>query len=91
MNKIRILTSDRGEYMGHQIFCPACRIYHKFKIGDGGHGFDGNMQNPTVYPELLTKPRPHSVCHFMIIRGDIHFQADCTHMFRNLTLELPTI
>jgi len=69
------------------INCPVCKVTHAF---GPAHGFDGNMEQPTIQGSLgWTGPVPDKgvmYCHSQITNGKIFFYEG---EFANQTHELP--
>lgn len=57
--------------------------------------FNGNLEKPTFTPSLLYSwGKPDGVkhvCHLYVTDGQIKYLGDCTHDFRNQTIEMDVI
>lgn len=73
-------------------FCPGykeghCIITPRWK-------FDGNVENPTISPSILTGFPPEMSehrCHSFIRNGQIQFLDDCHHELKGQTVDLPDL
>jgi hypothetical protein len=72
---MKLRHTEDGKYI---FYCPGCKCGHGF---NHVWSFDGDMENPTVSPSLLTKDNAGSCCHLFIKKGMLHFLRDCTHEF----------
>lgn len=70
------------------IECPACGYMHLF---DSRWKWNGSLTAPTFYPSMALRGGGGSICHFFVTDGKIQFQGDCTHAFKDKTLDLPEI
>lgn len=74
------------------IMCPACKVTHAF---GHGHGFDGNMESPTITGSLGWKGEASDgierYCHSQVANGNITFISDSKHEFAGQTLNLPDL
>ncbi len=97
------LRATAGGGIAH--WCPACKSMHIFAIAiplpNGARWqFDGNLVAPTFNPSMnirwgkFVDPKCHlrgGVCHYVITKGKIQYQGDCTHAMRNVTIPLPDL
>jgi len=92
MTKLEAFHNNDGEIEGYLFKCPACPDNHAFwvrphKAPNGASwDFDGNMDNPTFSPSLISRVtpspesgRPQRICHFFLKNGVFEFLGDCTH------------
>lgn len=83
---------SQGKLYGYRIWCPGCLDDHILR----GWTFNGDMARPTFSPSLLVTCRtgegvPDKICHSFIENGQIRYLSDCTHAFKNTTVDLPVI
>lgn len=89
-------------YQGRQTYafhCPGCALYdapnsrlnatHTFRDGPDGWEYNGDADSPTVRPSILVTAHDGRRCHSFITRGQIVFQSDCSHPFKDQTRDLP--
>jgi hypothetical protein len=75
-------------------WCPGCMAAHQFNISSSDHpsgmrwGFDGDLKNPSVEPELMVL-NGATVCRHVLRAGKLHFADDCTHALADQVVELP--
>jgi len=89
----------------YYLFCPGCHAQLKVDHPDNPkawenaalhcfstnvHGFNGDMDRPTLTPSLLCKGQA-SVCHSFVRDGRIEFLSDCTHPLANQTVDLSDV
>ncbi len=106
MAKIKRYTETEGGYHGELAFmCPGCKCRHfindqETKIKNAPvWGFNGNYENPTITPSVLTKypvlndddSVNYNTCHSFITDGKIQFLGDCEHELAGQTVELPNL
>lgn len=79
-----ISLSDNQRYV---FFCPGCKRVHFFS---DRWSFNGDMENPTVTPSILTGKHDFNTdrCHSFITDGQIQFQSDCYHELAGQTVPL---
>lgn len=72
-------------------FCPGCKQIHA--ISPKIHSFNGNFEKPTFSPSVLITwgGQPNWCCHSFVRGGFIQFLGDCSHDFKNKTVELPEL
>ena len=95
MSKLKIIYI-RGKPYRHVFFCPGCKTEHFFvaKSADDNTGwnFNGDFDNPTVTPSILTYPHQVPVgkfrCHCFITNGKVQFLGDCSHELKGQIVEL---
>jgi hypothetical protein len=68
-------------------FCPACHTTHY--CSEYNYKLTGTLENPNIRPVITLSPNSHTVCSSIILDGAIYFSNDCTHAFKNITVELP--
>ncbi len=90
------LLANKKQYAYDYVFdCPGCGFKHGFyTTGDVVWQFNGDLNNPTVTPSILSTFPLRSgtkICHSFITNGMIQFLSDCTHKLAGQTLELPEI
>ncbi len=80
--------------------CPGCGCYHGVwtsrpnSITNGIWTFNGDINKPTFSPSLLIRfnqDGKECVCHSFVRDGKIQYLGDCTHVFKNQTIELPEV
>lgn len=90
-------VSDGGKLIeGWMFHCPACNTLHRIQV-DKNHKpcweWNRDVENPTVSPSILvrwsTMDKPNQKCHSFVKNGHIQFLGDCTHEYKNQTLEIP--
>jgi len=72
-------------------WCPGCNEMHP--LPDGWQ-FDGNLEKPTFSPSFKHDGwvgGKIGVCHYLLIKGKLHFQNDCTHDLNSKVVELPDL
>lgn len=75
--KVQVIkTGCKGDYQW-QIMCPGCNWIHA--MSPDIHTFNGNFENPTFLPSLLSDNIPGKRCHSFIKSGYIQFLDDCDH------------
>jgi hypothetical protein len=90
--------NEKGYYL---IFCPACGLHgiptqKKNSLG-AIWTFNNDLDKPTFYPSIKITwggGKEGSIvrcCHFYIRNGRIEFQNDCTHDWKNKTVELSDV
>lgn len=81
---------ENGTLYRYVFFCPGCETEHYFWTNGNGWTFNGDLDNPTVQPSILTKTGPNGMkrCHCWITDGKIRFFDDCDHELKGQTLEL---
>lgn len=92
----------------YYLWCPGCYERAKLLRPEGGergwmltalhcfstkvHGFNGNMEAPTLTPSLLVtyagSDKSTYCCHSFVNDGKIQFLGDCTHPLANQTVDL---
>lgn len=84
-------------------FCPACRELHVLCIDrpDPITGitweWDGNIVAPTLSPAValywVQYPTKKIIrtCHYTLIKGELRYQKDCTHILKGITVMLPAL
>jgi hypothetical protein len=86
--KIRDLTLY-GKVYGRYIVCPACKKRH---IVDTTWRFNGNYENPTLYPSIVYgRQEDGDLCHSFVTKGQIGFCQDSQHKLAGKTVILPYI
>ena len=85
---MKLLSKKLALGMGgaYVFFCPGCETPIRLK----GWEFNGNAEQPTFSPSVLTTAGSHR-CHSFIRDGKIQFLDDCTHAFAGKTVDLPDI
>ena len=81
--KLRIIMHENNP----SFQCPGCDRTH---VLDTRWSWNRSLTSPTFYPSMVDC-RGASICHFFVTDGKIQFQGDCTHDFKNRTIELPEI
>lgn len=83
----------RKQGNGHfHFWCPACESAHWFRTGYAAGPnwqFDGNFDKPTVTPSINVGPyTPEARCHSFMTAGVLHYQVDCWHEYKGLSLPM---
>jgi hypothetical protein len=90
--KLRPIENQAGRFMGYMFFCPGCRRAHFFRTNDPRRGrnwtFNGNVEEPTFSPSLLTQFPGGTRCRLYLTRGKIQFLSDCTHPMAGRTVDM---
>lgn len=83
----RFLRAGSG---GHLHWCPACLELHPLPKS---WTFDGNLERPTFTPSFAHSGGsvPGWRCHYMLTKGVLHFQADCSHAMAGQSVPLPEL
>lgn len=97
------MVDDHGQrYEALAFVCPGCETFGK---GSGLHmlpvggdvpagrprwTFDGNLQEPTLSPSILTR-YGDGVCHSFLRAGRFEFLSDCTHALAGQTVPAPAL
>ena len=70
--------------------CPGCGRRHQIKVAPHpeGWGWNGDFDQPTITPSILSKGGQH-ICHAYITNGQIQYLADSTHALAGQTVNLP--
>lgn len=89
------IDPETGKPYHHRQFlywCEGCGYEHAFALRtEGGHhGFNMDLDNPTVTPSLLENHEGR-VCHSFINNGMIQYLGDCHHHLKGQTIELPDV
>ena len=91
MAKVHIETNPNSRQLA--FCCPGCRMIHTVPIEGSGitnWKWDGNMEQPTLTPSVLsTWPPTERRCHLNIDAGVITFHGDCSHDLKSQRVELP--
>jgi hypothetical protein len=63
------------------------------RAGTGNWTWNGDTERPTLKPSILThaefgEARETKVCHSYVNDGRIQFLSDCTHEYRDQTVDL---
>lgn len=90
--KIEILNTSEGEPASWMFYCVGCKSYHVVPM-NRGWTFNGDMENPTFTPSLLTKwdfknGKPTRICHIIITNGKLRYCGDCSHPLAGQTLQM---
>ena len=85
MDKTLRLHNKDGSKSGWLIECPGCNMGHLF---DSRWGFNGNTEEPTFTPSMLSKTPDGGICHSFVTKGNIKFLNDCTHKLKGQTVAL---
>ena len=99
---IRHVASEGGRDGGLMFWCPGCEIgpgvggLHMLPIsGDVGERacwtFDGNLEDPTLNPSILTGRGTDFTCHSFLHAGIFNFLGDCTHALANQHVPAPPL
>ncbi|MCY1720156.1 DUF6527 family protein [Prolixibacteraceae bacterium Z1-6] len=96
IKKVENIDPSTGKQYHHDqylYFCKGCGYEHAFALrSDGGnHGFNMDLNNPTVTPSLLQNFTPGRRCHSFIKNGRIQYLNDCWHSLKGQTIDLPDI
>jgi hypothetical protein len=51
--------------------------------------FNGDFENPTFKPSLITGDRIGKRCHSFVTDGKIQYQNDCHHSLAGKTVDIP--
>jgi hypothetical protein len=64
------------------IYCPGCKHIHA--ISPNVHSFNGDFENPSFTPSLVSdfSPNHEKRCHCFITDGRIIFLEDCYHQLK---------
>lgn len=94
MAKIKHVVHEENGVKWHEdqywYWCLGCGYEHAFSAKV--HAFNGDLDNPTVSPSLLSSnPQNYHTCHSFINNGKIQYLGDCWHDLKNQTVELPDI
>lgn len=97
--KLFNVTNNDGETIEGlwHFWCPGCKCLHFFQTrpvnGRAVWSFNGDIENPTVKPSILTghKNFTENRCHSYITDGKIQFLADCHHELKGKTVDLQDI
>lgn len=92
MAKIKELyIPDESSNWRHQyvFWCDGCQREHAFS--PILHQFNDNFINPTVFPDLCSKPDDGEFCHSFIYNGYIYYFPDCEHHLSGTTIDLPDV
>lgn len=82
---------ENGVLYRYVFFCPGCETEHFFWTNGNGWQFNGDMDNPSVQPSILTQKGSdgrNGRCHCFITDGKIRFLEDCSHSLKGQTVEL---
>lgn len=63
-------------------------------IGKPSWDFDGNLEQPTLSPSIITKSKigtKNTVCHSFLKQGVFQFLTDCTHPLANRHVAIPDL
>ncbi len=76
--------------------CPGCGSIHQVNAGDCKSwkikwDFNNDEESPTFNPSIRVSHNNNYCCHFFIREGKIQFCGDCTHEFKNQTLDLKEV
>ena len=74
-------------------YCPGCGSLQRLTKA---WSFNGDLEKPTINPSIKTSGYNEEegikyICHSFVRSGKIEFLSDCTHAFRNETVDLPDI
>lgn len=50
--------------------------------------WNGDLEKPTLKPSIKTNIGNGQICHSFVNDGKVQFLSDCTHEFKNQTIEL---
>lgn len=95
---MKVQERPHGDLTAYFLWCPACDELHMI---DSKWQFDGNMENPTFSPSILTwqgndpngpdynpnDARPFKRCHSFLRAGVWQYLGDCTHEHAGKNLE----
>ena len=92
MSKVFKLYGDDKKLYGYAVYCPGCKSHHCYyteKINSSGAKwtFNGDEENPTFLPSMLSKAGLF-ICHSFITNGKIQYLNDCTHELKGLTIKI---
>lgn len=73
--KLRISKDAKTGEASYWLWCPGCD--EAVRITDAWR-FDGNLEEPTFEPSILTRGHS-SVCHSFLRQGQWEFLSDSTH------------
>lgn len=101
---VRLMKQTGGTWDGYVLWieCPGCESNHMIPVEGlpSPHGpdapiwrWDFNKQDPTVTPSILAKSGKDfsEVCHFVLTKGILNFQNDCTHKLKGQRVKLQPI
>jgi len=86
--KVIVIKTGENDFQW-QIMCPGCKWIHA--MSPSIHQFNGDYENPTFSPSLLSDNFPGKRCHSFITNGKIQFLSDCEHPLKGQTVDLPEI
>lgn len=88
---VALIINIKGYEDRVAIYCPGCKDHHIINVGKGKprHMWDGDVVQPTFYPNLLSPKGVAPKCHMFINGGIIKFLKDCDHELAGETLALP--
>ncbi len=87
----KLFGADQKLY-GYALYCPGCKSHHcyytekKNSLG-ATWTFNGDFENPTFEPSMLSKADSF-ICHSFVTDGKIRFLNDCTHEFKGQTIKI---
>lgn len=96
-------VDDHGlKYNCLMFVCPGCLEMYPGSIGlhmlpvnssekKPSWEWDGNLEQPTLSPSILTKHRETEICHSYLRNGVFEFLSDCSHPLANQSVPAPDL
>ena len=74
-------------------YCVGCKSHHGISLAPGRWTFDGNLEQPTVNPSVLSYYEDESgkrivTCHLFIRAGRLKYLSDCQHELAGKTVDM---
>jgi len=101
---MRVLSNKLAEGLpdAHVVWCPACKILHKFYVNSFGLNkarwtWNGDINRPTFSPSLIItissgdKNKSDIRCHSFLKNGIWEYLNDCTHEMAGKKVPLPDL
>lgn len=102
--QLRSVNDHGRHYQALMFICPGCVMkrdkstgLHMLPVsGDVPENqprwdFDGNMEQPTLSPSILTKTSTNFICHSFLQAGVFQFLPDSTHAFSGQQVPIPPL
>jgi len=102
-SQIRHVRDGNKRYDALAFVCPGCiemfgdpsTGLHLLPVNTDQHSpawtWDGNLENPTLSPSILTGKNTPNICHSFLKSGVFEYLSDCTHSLAGQKVILPDL
>jgi Family of unknown function (DUF6527) len=99
---VRHILDHGVRYDALAFICPGCEVMfpgstglHMLPVNTTEHSpswtWDGNLEQPTLSPSILTGRGTDKTCHSFLRSGVLEFLSDCTHPLAGTSAPLPDL